>query len=245
MKHKKTSQMLRVYEPFIHLHILPPTVLFLSSGHPSKGDQDKNWKSGTDHGGTSCSAINKIWYCTRHGGMTRVAPCRTRMLRRPCQSWPASIGICALFRQIHASFVYKSSNHNLRPWPWPCVLTSRWHPSEHPAPRCCLALMVQIHPAWQACEVNQAFENLMLHRVVSSYPPFVSQAFHSNSTCAFAKKQVRKYFRRRHWLWMGSSSTPTQRFLVMCLISNVAGILGRKTPSTFQDSQSWKLKTQW
>ena len=42
MKHKKTSQMLWVFEPFIHLHILPPTVVFLSSGHPSKGDQDKN-----------------------------------------------------------------------------------------------------------------------------------------------------------------------------------------------------------
>ena len=86
------------------------------------------------------------------------------------------------------------------------------------------------NPPCVAGEVNQAFENLISHRVVSSYLPFVSQAFHSNSTCAFAKTQL--------------CNTKTKIFDYAPHLQRCRHPWQENTRETFQDSQSGTLKTQ-
>lgn len=54
------------------------------------------------------------------------------------------------------------------------------------------------NPPCVAGEVNQEFENLMLHRVVSSYLPFISlRRFIQSRPFFFAKTELRKHSRKK------------------------------------------------
>ena len=95
MKHKKTSGFWSFYT-FAHSSTNRSLPFIRASFKRRSGQKHENQSGPLEE--LHVQPSTRSWYSPRHGGMTRVAPCRTRMLRRRCQSWPASIGICSIFR---------------------------------------------------------------------------------------------------------------------------------------------------